>query len=134
MRTWDILAPTPPAGAPTLAVAACRAGACGVVDLELAHLAAPEAVHEFARLANTPFAVKLGHNAGAALDALLAQRPAPLRRVILAGGAHPQAGAWVRRLREAGLEVLWEAISVAEAEFGQQLGVDGLILKGHEAG
>ncbi|MCS6851309.1 MAG: SDR family NAD(P)-dependent oxidoreductase [Gemmataceae bacterium] len=137
MRTEDAIVLTPAAtGDANLAIAACRAGARGVLDLEyvtnLDHaLAALERLSHFGR---GPFGLKLGAGSAPLVDRLLGQRPERLRWVLLAGGVHPDVETWVRHFQGQGIEVLFEAISLDEAQRGIALGADGLILKGHEAG
>ena len=132
MDSSDIFVLTAPGSSdPSLAIAAVRAGARGTLDLEYAH---PEsvstAVDRLARFGRGPFGVKLGRDAATTLPQVLAaHRPA---WVILAGGADHASTA--RRLREAGVEVLVEVVSRAEAEAAVAWGIDGVVLKGHEAG
>src|SRR5688500_17731616 len=107
MHVWDVLAVTPPATSePPLAIAACRAGACGVIDLEFERPDALASVRRLAHFAGAPFGVKVGPHGADLLNHVLDDRPSNLRRVILAGGVFPDAGEWVQRLREQGLEVL----------------------------
>ena len=54
--------------------------------------------------------------------------------MILAGADQPTLAARVHELKAAGIEVLREAVSVAEAKHAVELGVGGIVLKGHEAG
>ena len=131
MEPRDLFVLTPSGAAdPSLAIAACRAGACGTLDLEhSAPLAASRAVERLARFAP---------NFGALLTidsdhfGLFSQfKPA---RVILAGADAPDLAERVRALRAAGIDVLREAVSVAEAKLAVEAGARGIILKGHEAG
>jgi acyl transferase domain-containing protein/NAD(P)H-dependent flavin oxidoreductase YrpB (nitropropane dioxygenase family)/NAD(P)-dependent dehydrogenase (short-subunit alcohol dehydrogenase family)/acyl carrier protein len=117
-----------------VAVAANRVGARGFVDLEWStdDGEARELLAALRRFCPDRFGVKLGRDAGQLLPQLLdGTKPT---RVILASGDRPELAAQVSRLREAGVEVLFEAVSLAEAQRGVALGVDGIILKGHEAG
>jgi NAD(P)H-dependent flavin oxidoreductase YrpB (nitropropane dioxygenase family) len=114
-----------------VAVAANRAGARGFVDLEWStdDVAAGELLAALRRFCPNRFGVKLGRDAGQLLPRLLdGAKPA---WVILAGGDRPELAAELARLRQAGVEVLFEAASLAEAQRGVALGVDGIILKGH---
>lgn len=132
MDSSDIFVLTPPGTPdPSLAIAAVRAGARGTLDLEYAR---PEsvssAVDRLARFGRGPFGVKLGRDAATTLPLILAaHRPA---WVILAGGADHATTA--RQLREMGVEVLVEVVSRAEAEAAVGWGIEGIVLKGHEAG
>src|SRR5262249_54297741 len=137
MQSSDVIVLSPPGAAdPSLAIAACRAGAWGFLDLE--HTAdtnaALAALRRLQRFAVNPFGVKLGRHAGALLPQLLAATPARLAWVLVAGGDHVHLQDWVAQLRQRHLGVLFEAASLAEARLGERLGVDGLVLKGHEAG
>ncbi|HYH68216.1 MAG TPA: nitronate monooxygenase, partial [Urbifossiella sp.] len=134
MDSSDIFVLTPPSSPdPSLAIAAVRAGARGTLDLEYAH---PEsiraAVQRLARHGRGSFGVKLGRDAATVLPLLLdANRPA---WVILAGGIVPEHAATAQHLREAGVEVVAEVVSRAEFDAAVVWGVDGVVLKGHEAG
>jgi acyl transferase domain-containing protein/NAD(P)H-dependent flavin oxidoreductase YrpB (nitropropane dioxygenase family)/NAD(P)-dependent dehydrogenase (short-subunit alcohol dehydrogenase family)/acyl carrier protein len=117
-----------------VAVAANRLGARGFVDLEWSTdgVTARELLAALRRFCPNRFGVKLGRDAGQLLPQLLeGAKPA---WVILAGGDRPDLGGELARLRQAGVEVLFEAVGLAEAQRGVALGVDGIILKGHESG
>ncbi len=134
MDSSDIFVLTPPGSPdPSLAIAAVRAGARGTLDLEYACAeSVGPAVERLARLGRGPFGVKLGLDAQAVLHAVFsAARPS---WVVLSGGAEPGHPAVVRQTQEAGAEVLAEVVSRSEIETAVGWGVDGLVLKGHEAG
>jgi acyl transferase domain-containing protein/NAD(P)H-dependent flavin oxidoreductase YrpB (nitropropane dioxygenase family)/NAD(P)-dependent dehydrogenase (short-subunit alcohol dehydrogenase family)/acyl carrier protein len=137
MEPRDLIVLTPSGAAePSLAIAACRAGACGVLDLEYAPDATPQAslqaaLTRLARFAGPAFGVQLRADS-AELFALVA--PFKPACVILAGADSPHLAACVRELKAAGIEVLREAVSVSEAAKAVELGATGIILKGHEAG
>lgn len=134
MKPDDVIVATPPGCCePSLAVAAARAGARGFLDLEGAGDldAALAAVATMERYAPDRFGVRLGCDDGALAEGLLASRSAKWRWVLLAGGS---AAGPAARFREAGIEVLVEAVSVAEARRAQAAGAAGLVLKGQEAG
>jgi len=135
MEPRDLIALSPVGAAePSLAIAACRAGAWGVLDLEFApDVAKPQAaVDRLARFAGSDFGVQLPVDS-AELFGLFAQfKPA---RVILAGAAETETLATrVHKLKAAGIDVLREAVNVAEAKEAVEAGCSGVILKGHEAG
>ncbi|HXG10106.1 MAG TPA: hypothetical protein VNK04_09985, partial [Gemmataceae bacterium] len=135
MPSFDVLVVTPPSPAdPSLAIAACRAGLRGFLDLEFApdEPAALAAVERLERFTRTGFGVKLGRDAGSLVCRLAGSSPR-LRWVILAGGLHPHLEEWIQLFHRHDLTVLLEAINLDEALAGERLGVDGLILKGHEA-
>jgi acyl transferase domain-containing protein/NAD(P)H-dependent flavin oxidoreductase YrpB (nitropropane dioxygenase family) len=136
MREFRILCLTPPGPAdPAVAAAASRAGALGVLDLELCfdEPGARLALGRLERLARAACGVKLDGTRIPFLDAMARALPDRVRTVILTPGdpalLGPRIGAW----RAAGIEVLLEAVSTEEAALGADLGVDGLIAKGHEA-
>ena len=133
MEPRDLIVLTPSGAAdPSLAIAACRAGARGVLDLEFASPpSAAAALARLARFAGDTFGAQLRPDSSD-LFALLAEfKPA---HVILAGADHPALAARVAELKAAGIDVLREAVSVAEAKHAAELSVSGIILKGHEAG
>ncbi len=137
MRSSDIMLFTPAGWIdPKLAIAACRAGALGVLDLEHASVQpgiAP-ALAQLQRHTRTPFGVKLGSNAGQFLESLTAFPDNRLQWVVLAGGPQSDTHTWIHTLRAQQRLIAWEATTLAEAQRGVELQVDALILKGHEAG
>jgi NAD(P)H-dependent flavin oxidoreductase YrpB (nitropropane dioxygenase family) len=136
MEPRDLIVMTPTgAPDPSLAIAACRAGACGILDLEFVtdHAACGEALARLARFAGGPFGVLLRSD-NSELLSLLPTWPTKPARVILVGPDHPGLPDAIRRLRESGIEVFREAVCLGEAVRAAELGVDGLVLKGHEAG
>ncbi|MBX7166293.1 MAG: SDR family NAD(P)-dependent oxidoreductase [Pirellulales bacterium] len=137
MQRSDLFVLTPPGHAdPALAIAASRAGARGVLDLEFA--SGPEAIRAaHARLqqfGTQGYGIKLGTMTGWLADELVATRPMNLRWVILAGGIGPDFAARIGTLQAAGFEVFCEAVSVEEMRSAAAVGAQGLILKGHESG
>jgi NAD(P)H-dependent flavin oxidoreductase YrpB (nitropropane dioxygenase family) len=137
MQRFDILALTTPGLCdPAVAIAASRAGARGILDLEftrdLAQAAA--ALDQLQRFARNPYGLKLGRDGQSLVDQLVAQKPADLAWVVLAGGDHSQLRDWVDALHSCQIAVLLEATCIAEMQRGRELGVDGLLLKGNEAG
>ena len=104
MPDLELLALTPPDNCdPGVAIAACRAGALGVLDLELTcdAAAAVSAVQTLARYAPAPFGVKLGRQCGAILAALLAECPPRPAWVIFAGGEQPKLPQHIEACRRA---------------------------------
>ena len=137
MHRADIIVLTPPAWIDSsFAIAACRSGAKGYLDVEYA--TEQQAWEQLRRLelhAPTPFGIKVGPEGASLLDALLAGFPPDrLAWVCLAGGGRGDLERCIEGLKGRGRRVLFEAVSLAEAQLGERLGVDGLILKGHEAG
>ncbi len=137
MASMRMLALTP-AGLPepALAIAACRAGELGLLDLEFiadAHQALA-AVEQLRCQARASFGLKLSAAAVSLWSELLRRAGDRLCAVILAGAEHPERAAWVQLLRQRGIMVLIEAVNMAEAGAAVALGADGLVLKGQEAG
>ena len=147
MGNLDVLVLTPAGtGVASVAIAACRAGARGFLDLE--HVAdspaVSEALDQLARFAPDGFGVKLGRSGGAWLPSLLADesegpvesasRWSHCREVILAGGEQPEWIEWIACFRRRQIRVLLECITIAEARRAAELDIDGLILKGQESG
>ncbi|HSQ55179.1 MAG TPA: hypothetical protein VLM40_05485, partial [Gemmata sp.] len=135
MEPHDLIVLTPPNPADSsLAIAACRAGAVGVLDLEFPpnpDVLATE-LSRLARHAGNPFGVLLRSEADESLLEQLLAGPVKPHRLIFTG-CHPTLPAVWRRAQEAGIEVFLEAVSISEAIHAGALGVAGLILKGHEA-
>ncbi len=122
------------ASAPTqlsIAIAACRAGAWGIIDAEF--VSNPERVNESLRRlqlhGKKQFGIKLGLNAPLILPSL-----APCLAILLAGGDHPNTAKAVSLAKRTGAKVFVEAVSLAEVELALRLEVDGIVLKGQEAG
>ncbi len=136
MGNCDVLILTPAGtGDPSLAIAACRAGARGFLDLE--HNAeypdVARTLDQLGRFAPDGFGIKLGLSGSALLPLLLADS-CRCREVILAGGEQAEWAEWVPQFHSRGIRVLVEAVTIAEARRGAELEIDGLILKGHESG
>ncbi|MBY0460582.1 MAG: hypothetical protein K2V38_24970, partial [Gemmataceae bacterium] len=132
MEPRDLIVLSPCGAAdPSLAIAACRAGACGAFDAEFSTTdTLRRALERLTRFA-AGFGVQLRADAPDLLSTALAFQPAV---VIFAGADHPALAEGVRAARASGAIVLREAVGVAEAARGVELGADGVVLKGHEAG
>jgi acyl transferase domain-containing protein/NAD(P)H-dependent flavin oxidoreductase YrpB (nitropropane dioxygenase family)/NAD(P)-dependent dehydrogenase (short-subunit alcohol dehydrogenase family) len=134
MRTLVL---TPPGLAvPGLAIAACRAGQWGLLDLEwLPEPTQARAALEQCKLhTRVGFGLKVAASAVPHWEQLLQLAGDQLRWLILAGEPHSERAQWIQTLRQRGVTVLVEAVSLPEAEAAVALQVDGLVLKGHEAG
>ena len=113
-----------------IAIAACRAGARGCLDLEYASEAtARDALARLDRFTVVPYGIKVGSHNASYLPDLLAASPR-LAWVVLAGG---NPAALIDTVRGPGRTVVVEATSLDEARQAQALGADELILKGQEA-
>src|SRR3990172_6720723 len=128
---------TPPGLADaSLAIAASRAGALGVVNLE--HSRTPEAavaaVEKANQFARNPFGVRLGVGDDALLDKLLAAGPDLMATVVLTATEKDHLRVQAHKASRQGLEVVIEVTSVEEAHTAVEAGCDALIARGHEAG
>jgi acyl transferase domain-containing protein/NAD(P)H-dependent flavin oxidoreductase YrpB (nitropropane dioxygenase family) len=136
MRRSQILALTPPRACDVgLAIAASRAGALGVLDLEYAteFSAARALAKRLARYAQGAYGLKVSCHQAELLDALLADAAVDLRTVILTGSDGAALRARIAAL-QGRCQVLLEARSLDDGRLGLELGVDGLVAKGNEAG
>jgi acyl transferase domain-containing protein/NAD(P)H-dependent flavin oxidoreductase YrpB (nitropropane dioxygenase family)/NAD(P)-dependent dehydrogenase (short-subunit alcohol dehydrogenase family) len=134
---FSLVALTPPAMLePSIAIAASRAGALGVLDLEFAddERAAQQAVDKLARHTQQPCGVKLAGGTEQLTGAILGRLPDAVGTVLLTPDHPDNLLRHVETLHRQSRKVLLEATSVAEAKLGEEAGVDGLIAKGHEAG
>jgi acyl transferase domain-containing protein/NAD(P)H-dependent flavin oxidoreductase YrpB (nitropropane dioxygenase family)/NAD(P)-dependent dehydrogenase (short-subunit alcohol dehydrogenase family) len=132
-----LVALTPPAMLdPSIAIAASRAGALGVLDLEFANdeRAAQHAIDKLARHARKPCGVKLAGGAEQLTSEVLNQLPDAVGTILLTPDDPENLLRHVHALHSQSRRVLLEATSLAEASLGEDAGVDGLIAKGHEAG
>jgi acyl transferase domain-containing protein/NAD(P)H-dependent flavin oxidoreductase YrpB (nitropropane dioxygenase family)/NAD(P)-dependent dehydrogenase (short-subunit alcohol dehydrogenase family)/acyl carrier protein len=109
---------------PGVAIAACRAGVKGTLDLEHA---TPAAVEKLAR-----YAPAFGVRITSAADTTRLGGASPSWVILTAD--HPELKSLADRFRDAGAQVLVEAVSLSEAVRGAEAGADGVILKGHESG
>ncbi len=104
MRIAEFIVLTAPGvPAPDVAIAACRAGALGILDLEHADqpAVALAAVSRLARFTSKPFGVKLGPNGGSIAAALLQKSSVRPYSVLLAGGDHADLRKWIAEFRRA---------------------------------
>jgi acyl transferase domain-containing protein/NAD(P)H-dependent flavin oxidoreductase YrpB (nitropropane dioxygenase family)/acyl carrier protein len=120
---------------PSLAIAACRAGARGTLDLEFCRDrdAADAALARLARFGGGRFGVRLGRVDTAQCESDGGRCPPYKPSWAILSGNSSHLLETVADLRQQGVEVLLEAIDLAEATRAAELGVDGVILKGHEA-
>jgi acyl transferase domain-containing protein/NAD(P)H-dependent flavin oxidoreductase YrpB (nitropropane dioxygenase family) len=136
-RAFDYIVVTPPGFAdPALAIAASRAGALGVLDLQFLddEEIALAAVNTLARQSRNRCGIRLGSSASPLCGHVLSDLPDALSVAILSPTDPKQVVDRVSRLHARNLTVLLEVISDAEARDGEEAGVDGLIVKGNESG
>ena len=136
-RTFQVIALTPPGLIdPSIAIAASRTGATGILDLEYAtnDTAAQEAVKRLAAYGRERTGVKLGGWATDFSAKITPTLPESISVVILTHSDPDQLFAQTQTLRREGRSILLECVSLEEARVGEQVGIHGLIAKGHEAG
>lgn len=134
---FDFIVVTPAGLAdPSLAIAASRAGALGVVDLQFLDdiERAIAAVRLLAHQSRGRWGIKLDSRASPLYDHVLSELPPGISAVILSPTAPERMPECVHALRERHVPVLLEVISKKEAYAGEEAGVDGLIAKGEESG
>jgi acyl transferase domain-containing protein/NAD(P)H-dependent flavin oxidoreductase YrpB (nitropropane dioxygenase family)/NAD(P)-dependent dehydrogenase (short-subunit alcohol dehydrogenase family)/acyl carrier protein len=136
MRTFDVLAWSP-FGAPDhrVAIAASRAGGIGVVNLEWSQdaAAAQSVIEQASSYRVGAFGIKLNVHAPFVED-VLGNLPDQVRTVIFAAHDPAVLAPYIGALQEQRRTVLLEITDATHATVAQQLGVDGLIAKGYEAG
>ncbi len=121
----------------SIPIAACRAGAVGMLDLEYAadSDAAWSEIKRLERFTSRPFGLKFDPSSDLpTFRRLFDEKPDRLGVVLLAGGASVALEDYAQRLGRLGVSVLVEAIDVAEIRLAQRIGAAGVVLKGHEAG
>jgi acyl transferase domain-containing protein/NAD(P)H-dependent flavin oxidoreductase YrpB (nitropropane dioxygenase family) len=137
MRTFQLIALTP-AGLidPSIAIAASRAGELGVLNLEHTQddTAARDAIVRMTHYARQACGIKLDSSAPTFVDRVTCDLPEQVEVVILTAWDPEALCQQVPDLRQGQLTVLLEVTCLEQAQLGEQLGVDGLIAKGHEAG
>ncbi len=132
---FEFIVPTPLASVDaSLALAATRVGALGVVNLELAtdHPGALARLREFSALARGPWGVQLDDED--LLRALLAALPDGLDTVMLPGLPDGRVGELIELVHAHGVRGLAVATRIEQARAAQAAGADGVIAKGHECG
>lgn len=137
MRQFQIIVLTLPGFPdPSLAIAASRAGGLGVLDLEYTHNKqnAVDGIRKLAHYTGNDFGIKVNANAGDFLAEITQDLPEHLKVVILTYADPQKLGQEVQALRDRGLTVILESACLEEARYGKQIGVNGVIAKGHEAG
>jgi acyl transferase domain-containing protein/NAD(P)H-dependent flavin oxidoreductase YrpB (nitropropane dioxygenase family)/NAD(P)-dependent dehydrogenase (short-subunit alcohol dehydrogenase family) len=120
----------------SIAIAASRAGELGALDLEYIHdkQRAREVIEKLSRYTQNEFGVKLNSNNEEFLAEILTDLPDQLRVIILTGDNVPILTKQVQAFHDQKRTVLLEATSLSMAQFGEEVGADGIIAKGNEAG
>ena len=138
MTAKSILVFTPSGLAdPALAVAASRAGAVGILDLEQSTQPSPglEALERLGRERAAACGVFLPSSPNLFVEWTRAELPKNVTIAIISGSLdRDEIRSAMQRFHRRGLEVLVEAVSIREARKAADLGPDGFVLKGNEAG
>ncbi len=134
---FDYLVISPPGLAdPTLPIAASRAGAIGILDLQFVSEQEKigNAVCTLARHAKGRFGVRLDSAVWEIYEPLFSNLPDGLSFAIVTPANLQRLGEQIRILHRLKVAVLVEAISEEEARAGEEAGADALIAKGNESG
>jgi len=135
-REFHFAVLSPPALAdPSIPVAAARAGGLGILDLEYTddYEVAENAIARLVRHAGRPCGVRLDAESTTFVDQVLAGLPREVETVILTAAPRDLLAKPTRFLASHGVRVLLQITSVDQATLGRELGVDGLVAKGHES-
>ncbi len=136
-RAFEFVVLTPVAwSTPSIAIAASRAGALGVLDLEFVSAVdqALAAVRRLGQYAGLSFGVKISGGTTAILERLATETLAPPAVVIVAGGEADSLAPYLTMLRRRRVRIVMSVAGVDEAEAAEKLEVDAIIAKGHESG
>ncbi|EKE13356.1 MAG: beta-ketoacyl synthase, partial [uncultured bacterium] len=135
-RTQIIVLTLPGFPDSSLAIAGCRAGGRGVLDLEYIFSAktALQLIDGLVRLTDKPFGLRVEVKRAAFVNELLSSSPPRLEFVVLASQDNLDIQPVVDCCKLRGINVLLECTGLRDAEAGRTAGVDGIIVKGNEAG
>jgi NAD(P)H-dependent flavin oxidoreductase YrpB (nitropropane dioxygenase family)/3-oxoacyl-(acyl-carrier-protein) synthase len=137
MKRFQIIALTPPGlPNPSIAIAACRAGSLGVLDLEFTsnQKIARDCFNKLARFTRNEFGIKLNSRNIGLLDKISPELPKHCKVVILTQTDIATFGNVLQRIQRKGLRILLECTSLEQAATAEKTGIDGVIAKGNEAG
>ena len=144
MHDFGIIAVTPSTFAesisnPSIAIAAARIGSIGIVDLEYIQPDDAIAAVNAVRSTSGCCGIKCGAvQIKELMPVLQALSSAPAHNVVLLSlsglSKEAQLSAAVKQLHKLSLEVIVEAVTVAEAVMAEHAGADAVIAKGHESG
>jgi len=137
VREFQLIALTLPGVThPSIAIAASRAGGIGVLDLEYVwdEQAALASLAQLTKYTRQACGVKLDAGAESFMANVISELPEQIAVVILTR-AHPLSlHRQVQALRRQNRRIFLETSGLEHALLGEEVGVDGLIVKGHEAG
>jgi Dioxygenases related to 2-nitropropane dioxygenase len=121
---------------PSLAIAGCRAGGFGVLNLEYNSFGSKsyENIQKLSRYSQNAFGIKVPAHAEEILNHITSNDFAGLSLIILPYAEPQTLKHALKVLRRRKVRVLLECTSWAEAQAGEQAHFDGIIAKGLEAG
>lgn len=131
-----------PAGEPqpSMAIAASRAGELGVLNCEQSRdkKVVFEGIERLDKYAKNDFGIKLDGQANDFImeisSYLTESMPDRLRYIILTPGSIQNLRKYIHTFHDFGLMVFLESICLRQAQIGKEIGADGIVAKGHEAG
>jgi acyl transferase domain-containing protein/NAD(P)H-dependent flavin oxidoreductase YrpB (nitropropane dioxygenase family)/NAD(P)-dependent dehydrogenase (short-subunit alcohol dehydrogenase family)/acyl carrier protein len=136
MNTFDILVTTlPTVGAPSVAIAASRAGETGIIDVTGGIDATRAAVLFSAmdRHARTPWGIRIDADDKKRVEALLACLPETVKRAIVTTSSRAAAVKLIARLHERSLQAMLEITHASMIPWANEAGVDAVVARGNEA-
>src|SRR4051812_4549477 len=135
-HTFRIATLSPGLMQPSIAIAAHRAGELGILDFEFVDDpdAAVKALGRLQDASPRGFGIKLSSSSPELMARLIGEVPERLSTVIFTASRPESLGAYIQSLRNKKVMALFEATCLEEAKAGEALKVDGLVVKGHEAG
>jgi acyl transferase domain-containing protein/NAD(P)H-dependent flavin oxidoreductase YrpB (nitropropane dioxygenase family)/NAD(P)-dependent dehydrogenase (short-subunit alcohol dehydrogenase family) len=135
MREMQILSISPDGPQrPTIAIAACKAGHLGCLNLEFAQLAdAQSQTIYLRRFTQRAYGIRVGLQSPADFAPLFQDQNASPAFVLITGGLDETQKAWIAFCQQQSVQILFEAVSVREAAEAIQLGAQQIVLKGNEA-
>ena len=137
MESFRLIALTPSGlDDPAIAIAACRAGEIGILDLGHSRNtgSAMEAVGKLARLAKRSSGVRLSDVNPDLLAIVVEGLPEAIDIVVLSADDPERLAKTIRGLKSRGRQVMLEVTDSRQTRAGAEIGVDGFIVKGHESG
>jgi NAD(P)H-dependent flavin oxidoreductase YrpB (nitropropane dioxygenase family) len=137
MKNFRILACTPPAAVdPAIAIAACRTGELGVLDLQFCSDFQPAhaAIEKLSHFSRGPCGIKLEGRSPEFIERMTGRLPDPVQVAVLTSPDPVLLREIVSRLHASNLQVLIEAKTLGEAVVAQDADADGVIAKGNESG
>src|SRR5262249_15644859 len=121
---------------PSVAIAASRAGGIGVLDLQYSRdeRGTLEALGKLAESGSGSIGLKLDGSEENFAASILSQLPEKIELVIITSCSGAFLDDVVHDLHRRDVRILLEATSLLHARMGEESGVDGITIKGHEAG